>query len=322
MTESANHIIEVCAEMLECGKIEQAISQINSGITLYPADGRFYLFLSAILKNNREDRKAFDILWRALITDPGSKLARDEIRYAVLQDQPAINFSEKDFSLHSGERQVAASVDQIRIDHLVRYEMAAKWITKKFGAAARLKTGLDIFSGNGYGSCILSERAGVKMFGIDGSQEAVNFAERTYGSHRVVFGQALHPFEVDYHDFDFVVSLESIEHVENPEKLITQMTRASRGPLILSFPDEAGLPFQKFGDKFGYHVKHFRRDEIIDLLAAAGRKQIAAEYGQNVYRIERGEIKGLLPPEEMGLCSQKCAPQFRVMIVEPELGSD
>ncbi|MXP50396.1 class I SAM-dependent methyltransferase [Pantoea sp. Eser] len=206
----------------------------------------------------------------------------------------------------------------MRIDHRLRYQLAANWITKKFGAEARFKTGLDIFSGNGYGSCMPAEKAGVKMFGMDGSNEAVDLAESAYGSHRVVFGQAVHPFELNFTGFDFMVNLESIEHVEQPEKLLTQMARASKGPFIISFPDEAGLPFERFGEKFEHHTRHFQREEMLALLAAAGRKKVAAEYGQNVYRIENSAITGLLPEQEMGLCRPADAPQFRLMIVEPE----
>lgn len=318
MTESANHIIDVFLEMLASGQKEQAMAQARSGMARYPADGRFYLCIATLLKEFGEDRQAFDMLWRALITDPGDKLARDEIRYAVLQEQSGQSLSGKNFSLHSGERQVAERVEQIRVDHRFRYQMAARWIRNKFGKEARFKTGLDIFSGNGYGSCIIAEKAGVKMFGIDGSQEAVDLAERAYGSHRVVFGQAVHPFEICFSGFDFVVSLESIEHVEQPEKLLAQMARASEGPFILSFPDEAGLPFERFGEKFEHHIKHFHRDEMLALLASTGRTRVTAEYGQNVYRIENGEMTGLLPEQEMGLYRPEGAPQFRIMIVEPE----
>lgn len=156
------------------------------------------------------------------------------------------------------------------------------------------------------------------MFGIDGSDEAVELAERAYGTHRIVFGQAIHPFDVRFTAFDFIVSLESIEHVEYPEKLLQQMARASDGPFIISFPDEAGLPFATFGERFEHHIKHYARDEMLALLACVGRTRITAEYGQNVYRIEKGEMTGLLPEEEMGLFLPNTPPQFRIMMVEPE----
>ena len=322
MTESAHHIIDVFLETLASGQTERAMALAEYGRNTYPADGRFYLCLATLLKDSADKSKAFDMLWRALVTDPGNKLVRDEIRYTVLSEQTGSPLPGKDFSLHSGERQIAERVDQIRIDHRLRYQLAANWIRKKFGAEARLKTGLDIFSGNGYGSAILAEQAGVKMFGVDGSYEAVNLAEHAYGSHRVVFGQAIYPFGINFTGFDFVVSLESIEHVEHPEKLLAQMARASAGPFILSFPDEAGLPFDRLGEKFEHHYQHFHREEMLALCATAGRTRVVAEYGQNVYRIEKGVMTGLLPEQEMGLCRPADAPQFRVMIVEPESQKD
>lgn len=318
LSESANDLINTFLAALQSGEYDQALACADTGMKHYPSDGRFYLCLATLLQAGGDDKQAFTLLWRALVTDPGNQLARDEIRHAVLGDRPSAPASTKDFSLHSGERQVAGCVEQIRIDHRLRYQMAARWIRKKYGSETRHKTGLDLFSGNGYGSSILAERTGAKMFGIDGSDEAVDLAERAYGTHRIVFGQAIHPFEIRFTGFDFIVSLESIEHVEYPEKLLQQMAQASDGPFIISFPDEAGLPFATFGERFEHHIKHYARDEMLALLACVGRTRITAEYGQNVYRIEKGEMTGLLPEEEMGLFLPDTPPQFRIMMVEPE----
>lgn len=318
LAESANNLIEGFLEKLRSGEKSHAMDFVSTGIEHYPSDGRFYVCLATLVQANGDANQAFSLLWRALITDPGNTFFRDEIRHAVLAGQSLSSAPLKDFSLNSGERQVAEHIAQIRIDHRLRYQMAANWIRRKFGSESRNKIGLDLFSGNGYGSSIIADQSGAKMFGIDGSTEAVELAERAYGTHRVVFGQAIHPFDINFTGFDFIVSLELIEHVEQPEKLLQQMARATEGPFIISFPDEAGLPFNIFSEKFEHHIKHYTRNEMLELLSSVGRKKIISEYGQNVYHIENNNMVGLLPENEMALFHPIKTPQFRIMVVEAE----
>ena len=92
-------------------------------------------------------------------------------------DSDLVDLSKRDFSLNSGERQVAQSLDGIRKDHLWRYELVADFLAKQFGAIRT--NGADIFCGNGYGSHIVAKRLqNTQILAIDASKEAIDSANR------------------------------------------------------------------------------------------------------------------------------------------------
>ena len=115
--------------------------------------------------------------------------------------------STHDFSLESGERQVSKSWDGIRADHRFRYEWADQHIPHD-------GFGLDCFCGNGYGAQFLA-RCGRNVWAIDGSSEAIAFAQQYFPSRRVLYSARTWPFELPKASANFVVSLESI--VEGPQ---------------------------------------------------------------------------------------------------------
>ncbi|WP_437216406.1 class I SAM-dependent methyltransferase [Pectobacterium sp. LFLA-215] len=303
-------------EFLKVNDIDAASDMVKKGVLHFPTDNRFYILSATIAQANNYYMDAFENLWLALITEPRSQLARNELLHLLVSNYSNELGTDKDFSLDSGERQTGISLEQIRFDHRVRYMFASYWIRRRFGMEIRNKVGLDIFCGNGYGSRMVADMTGARMVGLDGSAESIDLAENVYGSHRVVFGHALYPFEFNSDFFDFAISFESIEHVDDPKGLLEQIVVASKGPLAISFPDESGLPFDMFGHYFKHHVRHFRREEIVSLLSSLGKSNIVAERGQNVYKIEGGEITGLLQEKDMVLCSHANNIQFRVMIVE------
>ena len=84
----------------------------------------------------------------------------------------------KDYSLKSGERQTANKLDDIRKDHLVRYQLALDYIKRNKNGKIKI---LDMFCGNGYGSYLLASNINeCKLTSIDGSKEAVKFAKKFY----------------------------------------------------------------------------------------------------------------------------------------------
>ena len=86
----------------------------------------------------------------------------------------------KNYSMNSGERQVGNSLEKIRRDHIVRYELAVNIIKKLLPNNAI--NGLDIFCGNGYGAYIIANSISnlKKIVAIDGSKETINFAKKNY----------------------------------------------------------------------------------------------------------------------------------------------
>lgn len=300
-----------------CDGAEAAAEQaLQQGLQRFPHDSRFAVMAATLAQARGQGRVALGHLWAALAAEPDSTLASDELRRLAITPRTDASSVTKDFSLHSGERQTADQVRHIRADHRARYAMAARWLRQR-GRAAWTLSGLDLFCGNGYGSHMLAQQSGVRMLGIDGSADAVTLATRAYGSHRVQFAQAVYPFVLTPDLFDFAVSFESIEHVDDALGLLQQMAAATDGPFIISVPHEPGLPFDRFGSRFEHHVRHFHRQEILALLAQVGRTRIVAEYGQQVYRVEHGEMVGLMPEALMGLHAfDRDRSQFLVLIAE------
>lgn len=116
--------------------------------------------------------------------------------------------------------------------HLARYRFAA--------AQARPGRLLDMACGVGYGTALMAREAtGIEeAVGVDLSAEAVAFARERYQVPRVRFENANAMEFDDPAGFDTVVSLETIEHVDDPRTLIGRLVRLVRpgGVLIASVP--------------------------------------------------------------------------------------
>lgn len=204
-------------------------------------------------------------------------------------------FGGRDFSLKSGERQTGKNLDDIRFDHLCRYQLVDKYLEN----VDKCLVGGDFFCGTGYGTHLLANHPHVYMMGVDASQEAVSFANRYYGGERIFFSSKVFPFDLPKAYFDFIVSFESIEHVEDSEKFVRIMIDALKpgGILFLSVPNETIRPFYKQDDPF--HFRHYTFDEIVALLHPHGT--IMSWYGQDTYLLENHREIGLLKEEEMKL---------------------
>lgn len=157
--------------------------------------------------------------------------------------------------LHSGERQVAETLDGIRRDHRARYE----W------AAARAKGHVvDVGCGIGYGSAILAD-AGHKVRAVDRSRDAIAFGEEHYARDDITWSvcdvaRLRFPF-----DADAVVAFEIIEHLPDPLPAL-EAWRAMAPMLYLSVPNEAVLPY----NGYTFHHRHYTAPELERLLNDAG----------------------------------------------------
>ncbi len=203
---------------------------------------------------------------------------------------------EHDLRLDSGERQTADSYEAIRVDHRIRYEWADKQIPHD-------TFGLDAFCGNGYGTALLSETRHV--LAIDGSSAAIELARKSFSTPRSIYSQAYYPFSLPRQRFDFVVSLESIEHVPEGESFFQELVGSLRpgGIIVFSTPCEDELPFASSGNKF--HFKHYTLAETLALVEDHGLR-LNTWAGQDCYEMspDRRPVK-LLPEERMILKSEQ-----------------
>jgi SAM-dependent methyltransferase len=115
--------------------------------------------------------------------------------------------------------------------HVARYELAARH------ARGRV---LDLACGVGYGTRLVADRAAAvtEALGVDVATDAIHYATEHYARPGVRYqhGDAL-AFD-DPHGFDTVISLETVEHVDDPARLIARLVAVLRpaGLLIASVP--------------------------------------------------------------------------------------
>lgn len=188
----------------------------------------------------------------------------------------------RDWTLKSGERQVGATLAEIRGDHLARYQ----WAIDLIPLEAQL--GLDVFCGIGYGTQLLAHNISGAVLGIDGSAEAIAFAEDHYANDRTLYARKRYPFTLPQHAFDFVVCFESTEHVGDGYKFLDAIRRAVKigGLLFLSTPNETRMPRAQFNNPF--HVRHYTREEILSLMP---NMEIVEWHGQLVDEREHGILR-------------------------------
>ena len=126
---------------------------------------------------------------------------------------------------------------------------------------------LDAASGEGYGSNILAGKAAC-VTGLDLCEEAVKNANKKYGSEKLsyVHGSAL---EMPFADksFDRVVSFETIEHLPDHRKFLSEIRRVLKddGILILSSPNKTPFRQRNQGEN-EYHITELEADELQILL--------------------------------------------------------
>jgi len=205
----------------------------------------------------------------------------------------------KNYGLDSGERQTATSLVGIRHDHVERYQLALDLIIKNSSAVT---AGADVFCGNGYGTNLLSKNlpSGV-IDSIDGSEEAILCAKKHYQTPNVNFYHKLFPFDLKVGVYDWIVSLESVEHIEDGELFFEALSRSLKpnGLLVVSTPNSLKIDLRLNPNKF--HYKHYA-DVEVEQIGAKNGLNLLSKYGQDTYQVNsEGRIVGLLQDSEMNL---------------------
>lgn len=161
----------------------------------------------------------------------------------------------------TGERYISGVLGDIQNEHYHRYLFALRYCTGK--------DVLDIASGEGYGSYLLSQAART-VIGVDIHRPAVDYANRTYLSNRVSYkhGDATEMPIADA-SVDVVVSFETLEHFLDHERFCREVERVLRpgGLLIISSPNRT-IYTEEANHKNEFHIKELDRSEFTALIAA------------------------------------------------------
>ena len=160
----------------------------------------------------------------------------------------------------SGERLETFIENRDTIDHLHRYAVAADY--------AAGKVVLDIASGEGYGSHLMSNVA-AKVIGVDIDPGAVEKASRKYKKPNLEYRQgSADAIPLQDASVDLVVSFETIEHHDRHDEMMAEIKRVLKpgGLTIISTPDKLYYTDKRnFSNKF--HVKELYKDEFQGLVS-------------------------------------------------------
>jgi SAM-dependent methyltransferase len=185
----------------------------------------------------------------------------------------------------TGERYVPGFPGPIQLEHFHRYLFTLKF--------AENRDVVDVASGEGYGSALLSQVA-KSVIGIDVDSEVVEHANRCYGSQSLSFrsGNAT-KLPCDSASVDVVASFETIEHLEDHYSFLTEVKRVLRadGLLVVSTPDRPVYD-ATLTEKNQYHLKELDRLEFQELLS---------KYFRNFKIFEQRSIYGSLIVDILGV---------------------
>jgi SAM-dependent methyltransferase len=141
---------------------------------------------------------------------------------------------------------------------------------------------VDAACGSGYGTELIADKA-AQVIGLDISDHALHYAIRHHKRTNIEYRQANFdlPIPLPSLTFDAIVCFETIEHVSNPDQLVSELHRILKpdGLLILSSPDRAVSERLHHRNKF--HVHELSRLELTTLIGK--RFTIDELYGQVPY---------------------------------------
>jgi SAM-dependent methyltransferase len=143
--------------------------------------------------------------------------------------------------------------------HLAVYE----WISARVGGMRVL----DMACGEGYGSEVLA-RSAASVVGVDGNPEAFEHARLRYSRPGLSFERGLVETFGTPRDFDAVVFLQTIEHVQDPEAVLRHFQSLLRpgGAAYVSTPNLLTLA-PKGAEKSDnpWHLREYRASEFEQL---------------------------------------------------------
>lgn len=159
----------------------------------------------------------------------------------------------------TGERLETYVYSKDTIDHLHRYSIVLNYIQGKIV--------LDIASGEGYGSNIISDKAEF-VYGVDIDETSIKYAQLKYKKDNLKFlVGSTSSIPIDDNSVDVIVSFETIEHHDEHVEMMNEIKRVLRpnGLLIISTPDKKNYTDKRnFINRF--HVKELYKQEFLDLI--------------------------------------------------------
>jgi SAM-dependent methyltransferase len=163
----------------------------------------------------------------------------------------------------------------IAYEHLHRYAYATMFV--------KGKRVLDLASGEGYGSKMMSDTA-ASVIGVEIDDKTVEHAQSKYRSKNLHFlkGSISAIPITDDHSFDVIVCFEAIEHIEDHDQLLKEVKRLLKadGIFLVSTPNKLTY-HDEAHDENPFHMKELYFDDFKKLLTAHFRS--VSFLGQQVH---------------------------------------
>jgi len=124
---------------------------------------------------------------------------------------------------------------------------------------------LDAGCGEGFSlNKLMENKIGEEIEGIENSKEAILIGKKIFPKAKIKLGDIYNlPYPSNY--FDLVLATEVLEHLENPQKALSEIIRVAKKYIILSVPNEPifrlanflrGKYVKRFGNSPG-HINHW-----------------------------------------------------------------
>ena len=127
-----------------------------------------------------------------------------------------------------------ADAEALERDILIRRHIERYAIVRQFAYGRTV----DCACGVGYGTHLLAKNADVtKIYGVDNDGEAIAYARQEFGEDKIEFVQG-DIATLTLPDIDFLVSLETIEHLPDPRTLNQFSQRCHVQEILVSFPSK------------------------------------------------------------------------------------
>lgn len=170
--------------------------------------------------------------------------------------EPPVSTGERVVPERSGEGLARAN--------LIRHRAAYLHARKQFREAKRV---LDVGCGTGYGSAMIAT-PNREAVGIDTSDEAVDWANKTYRGENASFF-VMPATELRFPDgsFDAVCSVQSIEHFDDVELFLSEVVRVLRPDGVLAVATPNRLTYSPEGKINPFHTQEYDARELERLLA-------------------------------------------------------
>lgn len=212
----------------------------------------------------------------------------------------------------TGERLEFYNFSDVTIEHLHRYSVVLEMVKNK-----RV---LDIASGEGYGSSLLSKFA-LSVIGVDIDNDSIENAKVKYTSSKIEFRQgSTSNIPVRDNSVDVVVSFETIEHHDEHEEMILEIKRVLTpgGVLIMSSPDKEFYS-DKTRQNNTFHIKELYFSEFKNLINSHFRQ--TSYYFQKSYNFNSFisdehsyEEVDIFSGDNLNISKNKIEPLYNIVI--------